>query len=131
MSNLDTQALEDELRQFKEEKEQIRNLIGRIGGAQESRGGKIFNISLIIIISALFIQSTCHYLLGMKIPIHPQFSVEIGLLLVSIKIILMMHKQTKLEHFQFWILNSIEFRLNDISKRVRTIEKEVTEKDSQ
>jgi len=46
-------------------------------------------------------------------------------LLVSIKIIWMMHKSTKVEHFQFWILNSIEFRLNDVAKQVRQLEKTV------
>jgi len=30
------------------------------------------------------------------------------------------------EHFQFWILNSIEFRLNDISRRIEGIEKKVS-----
>ncbi len=53
------------------------------------------------------------------------FSIEIGVLLVSLKIIWMMHKQTKVEHFQFWILNSIEFRLNDMSKKIEKIRKEL------
>jgi hypothetical protein len=39
----------------------------------------------------------------------------------------MMHKQIKVEHFQFWILNSIEFRLNDVSKRMSKIEKMLKE----
>jgi len=47
------------------------------------------------------------------------------MLLVSIKIIWMIHKQGKLEHFQFWILNSIEFRLNDVSRRMKDIEKKL------
>jgi hypothetical protein len=37
----------------------------------------------------------------------------------------MMHKSTKVEHFQFWILNSIEFRLNDVAKQLRNLEKTV------
>ena len=49
--------------------------------------------------------------------------VELGILLVSVKIVWMIHKQTKVEHFQFWILNSIEFRLNDLSNRLRSIER--------
>ena len=117
------EALEEELKQFKDEKEQIRKLIGRIGGGENTKGDHIINIVFIVIIIALFGSSAAHYLFGFKIPIPPQFSIEIGLLLVSIKIILMMHMQTKLAHFQFWILNSIEFRLNDISKRMRKIEK--------
>jgi len=29
------------------------------------------------------------------------------------------------EHFQFWILNSIEYRLNDVAKQLRGLEKTV------
>ena len=35
---------------------------------------------------------------------------------------------TYVEHFQFWILNSIEFRLNEISKRVNELGKEKDQK---
>ena len=35
------------------------------------------------------------------------------------------------EHFQFWILNSIEFRLNAVSKKLSDIEKKLNvEEDS-
>ena len=55
-------------------------------------------------------------------PLPPLFSIELGVLLVSVKIIWMIHKQGRVEHFQFWILNSIEFRLNEITKSVRRLE---------
>ena len=48
--------------------------------------------------------------------------IAVAILLVSIKIIWMMHKSTKVEHFQFWILNSIEYRLNDVAKQLRHLE---------
>ena len=51
------------------------------------------------------------YFLKTDIPLPPLFSIEIGLLLVSIKIIWMIHKQMKVERFQFWILNLIEYRI--------------------
>ena len=60
-----------------------------------------------------------------QVPLPEMFSLEIAILLVSVKIIWMIHIQTKVEHFQFWILNSIEFRLNDIAKRIRTIEAQI------
>ncbi|MFO8064252.1 MAG: hypothetical protein R6V29_06410, partial [Spirochaetia bacterium] len=53
-------------------------------------------------------------------------SLEIGILLVSIKIIWMIHSQHKFNHFQFWILNSIEFRMNNVDKRVKNVERKVT-----
>lgn len=39
----------------------------------------------------------------------------------------MIHKQMKVEHFQFWILNSIEYRINEISKKLIKIEEVLNE----
>jgi hypothetical protein len=41
---------------------------------------------------------------------------------VSLKIIWMIHAQTKVDHFQFWILNSIEFRMNMVSRRIAELD---------
>ena len=57
------------------------------------------------------------------------FSLGLGVLLVSVKIVWMIHKQAKVEHFQFWILNSIEFRLNDIAKTINRIEEQMNNAD--
>ena len=54
-------------------------------------------------------------------------SLELGVLLVSIKIVFMIHSQQKVNHFEFWILNSIEYRMNDISKMVRKMERRLTD----
>jgi hypothetical protein len=70
----------------------------------------------------LFLADVFRHLLMMELPLPPLFSLELGVLLVSVKIIWMIHKQAKVEHFQFWILNSIEFRLNEITKSVRRLE---------
>ena len=42
---------------------------------------------------------------------------------MSIKIIWMVHNQTRVEHFQFWMLNAIEFRINELARDLRNIEK--------
>ena len=49
-------------------------------------------------------------------------SLEIGVLLVSIKIVWMIHSQGRSNHFVFWILNTLEFRLNDVAKGIRNLE---------
>jgi len=66
----------------------------------------------------------------MNIPIFwlPQsLSVEMAVLLVSLMIIWMIHKQSKIDHLQFWVLNSIEFQINSISKNVKTMGKKIDE----
>lgn len=125
MTEEEINALQEELAQFQHEKDQIRNIIGAIGGEGSTRRDKLINIFFIILIAILFLLDTLRHLFGIEIPLPPLFSIEIGLLLVSIKIIWMIHKQMKIEHFQFWILNSIEFRINDISKRLITVERSI------
>jgi hypothetical protein len=123
--NIDYEALQQELEFFRQEKEKIRVLVGQIGGKGSSKYDKIFNIISVTAIAILFILDIVRHAAHLQVPLPPLFSLEIGILLVSLKIIWMMHKQVKVEHFQFWILNSIEFRLNDVAKRIRNLEKKL------
>lgn len=122
MAQSDTANLMEELEQFRQEKEKIRQLVGQIGGKAANKRDKVINIAFIVAIVTLLALDVLRHLLGILVPLPPLFSIELSVLLVSIKIIWMIHKQAKVEHFQFWILNSIEFRLNDVSKRMRQID---------
>lgn len=122
MESDDTVVLREELEQFREEKEKIRNLVGRIGGKGSETRDRAINYLFITALIVLFVTDILRHMLHWDIPVPPLFSLELGILLVSIKIIWMIHKQSKVEHFQFWILNSIEFRLNDIAKRLKSLE---------
>ncbi len=129
MDEREVKLLREELEEFKKEKEQIRQFVGQIGGTGSEKNDKIFNFVFICAIILLFSMDILRHLFAWHMPFLPaMLSLEIGVLLVSIKIIWMIHKQTKVEHFQFWILNSIEFRLNDMAKRIRGIEKSIKEK---
>jgi cell shape-determining protein MreC len=126
MEELDPIKLKEELDQFKKEKEKIRQLMGQIGGKDAEKQDRMVNRFFILAIAMLAANDFINHLLHIKDPlIPPLFSLEIAVLLVSIKIIWMMHKSTKVEHFQFWILNSIEYRLNDVAKQLRHLEKTV------
>lgn len=120
--------LESELEQFKNEKEKIRNLVGKIGGKGSGNQDLIVNMAFLVVIISLFIFDLLRHLLHINLPLPPLFSIEVGILLVSIKIIWMIYKQTKVEHFQFWILNSIEFRLNNLSKLMNEIDEKLDKK---
>jgi len=111
--------LQDELDHFLAEKERIRAIVGRIGGAQAAKRNRAINVLFIGGIIALFCLDVLRHLLRLDVPLPAMFSIELGVLLVSIKIIWMIHRQMKVEHFQFWILSSIEFRLNDLARRMR------------
>jgi len=125
MSDLDPIKLKAELDQFKKEKEKIRVLMGQIGGKNAAKKDRGINVFFILAISFLAINDLSHYFFDLPQLIPSLFSLEIAVLLVSIKIIWMMHKATKVEHFQFWILNSIEFRLNDVAKKMSNLEKSI------
>jgi hypothetical protein len=122
----DTQSLQEELERFRKEKEMIRNVVGQIGGAKSEKRDMVITIIFSTAIIILFALDIVRHYFNINIPLQPLFSLELGVLLVSIKIIWMIHKQSRVEHFQFWILNSIEFRLTDISKRLSTFEESNT-----
>lgn len=118
-----TDVLEQELAQFEQEKQQIRDLIGHIGGVENSLWDRILNALFFGLIIAIFGVSTVQHFLHIEFLFSPLFSLEIGVMLVSLKIIWMIHRQTRVEHFQFWILNSIEFRLNEMAKDLKALKK--------
>ena len=123
---VDHDALIEELEQFRKEKERIRYLVGQIGGKESQQRDHIINIIFIIALVILFIFDLLRHIFHIPVPLPQMFSLELAVLLVSAKIIWMIHKGTKVEHFQFWVLNSIEFRLNDVAKRIREIEKKLS-----
>jgi hypothetical protein len=118
-------SLEQELEHFRAEKEKIRNLVGQIGGKGSVKQDRIINFVFFSVIILLFIFDILRHLFNISVPLPPLFAIEIGILVVSLKIIWMIYKQTKVEHFQFWILNSIEFRLNSVSKQLNDIEEKL------
>ena len=122
MTDSHAEELAEELRQFQEEKEKIRGIIGQIGGASSAKRQKIVTGFFVCALLVLFVLDVARHLLEIPVPLPPLFSIEIGILLVSIKIIMMIQKQSRVEHFEFWILNSIEFRVDQMSNRLRAIE---------
>ena len=120
LAQAEIDSLEQELNAFREEKEKIRTIIGQIGGAESRRTDRILNVTFILLLMLLLTADVLRHFFDLSW-LPSLVSLEIGVLLVSMKIIWMIHKQAKVEHFQFWILNSIEFRLNEISKHVNDI----------
>jgi len=122
-------SLEQDLEHFRSEKEKIRNLVGQIGGKGSAKQDRIINLVFFSVIILLFIFDILRHLFNISVPLPPLFFIEIGILVVSLKIIWMIYRQTKVEHFQFWILNSIEFRLNSVSKQLNDIEEKLNMQD--
>ena len=123
MSNVrekDEQEIRREVEEFQQEKEQIKEMIGRVGGRSYARKDNIINAVFLGLIIVFFVLEAGFGLI-------PAFvSLEISVLLVSIKIVWMIHSHNRFYHYQFWVLNSIEFRINDMSKRLKKVEDGLT-----
>lgn len=109
--------LKKELEHFQEEKERIRAIIGKIGGVP-TFNTRLFNIIFIgLIVISLAISAIWEHLRLIMI--------EIATVALSIKILYMMHCQTKVNHFQLWMQSSIEWRINEIIKLLREVNRKV------
>lgn len=112
----------EELEEFKKEKEQIQKIIEEVGGTTETIQNKLINILLIAIIAIVLVVGVALKKIDLIV------TLEVAILLGIFKIIWMLYEKKRVDHFQFWILNSLEFRMNEIHKKVKSIEKKLEEK---
>jgi hypothetical protein len=113
--------LKQELDNFQKEKEKVRAVIGQIGGVPKFRT-KLMNVIFITILAVSVILSV---ILGEK---WRTLMIELATVTLSLKIIYLIHCQVKVNHFKFWILSSIEWRLNEVKKQITNLRKEILEK---
>ncbi|MHB0946082.1 MAG: hypothetical protein ACYC3B_02805 [Sedimentisphaerales bacterium] len=106
--------LRKELENFQQEKERVRAIIGKLGGVPTFHT-KFINITFIIII---FITVIVSIIGGEK---TRSLMIEIAVIALSAKIIYMIHQQMRVDHFKFWMLSSIEWRLNEIMRLIRKL----------
>lgn len=110
------QELEDlkkELESFQQEKERVRAIIGKIGGLPRFHD-KLFNGLLISITAACFIVSLLVENMSIRL-----MMIELAAATISAKIIYLIHCQMRVNHFKVWVLSSIEWRLNELTKLVK------------
>ena len=120
------EEVEAQLKAYQEERERIKQLMGQIGGSNDMQRDRVVNRIFFVLIVLLFAFDIARHLMHWdNIPLPPLFSIEIGVLLVSIKIIWMINRQSKVDHFQFWILNSIEFRITNLSRQLNEVQSSI------
>jgi hypothetical protein len=108
--------LKSEVDNFQKEKDRVRAILGKMGGVPT------FHTRLIntIFVTALVFSVVFSIFAGEKWRL---IMIELTTVLLSIKIIYLIHCMMKMNHFKFWMLSSIEWRLNEISKSVKRKEK--------
>lgn len=108
--------LEEEVRAYRKEKEKIKQILSAVSGQKNNKKERAVTILFVALIAAFFGA-------GFVFDNFSQLlSIEIGVLLVSIKIIMLMQNQQKSSHFQFWVLNTLEFKIDQIDKRLASLE---------
>jgi len=124
----ETEMMQEELEHYVAEKEKVRRIIGAIGGKTDAARDRAINVVFILLVSLFFLFDLFRHLMGIHIEnFPPVLSLEMAVLLVSVKIIWMIHRQARVDHFQFWVLNSIEFQMNAMSGRMRKMEQRLQE----
>jgi hypothetical protein len=109
--------LKSELEHFEQEKERVRAIIGKIGGVPHFRT-KLINILFIVII---IIAGGVSIFSGEKLRL---LMVELTTIMLSVKIIYMIHIQTRVNHFKFWILSAIEWRINEMMTLIKQMKQQ-------
>ena len=115
-STFDTRDLSrEEMEEFIREKEQIRQIVGQIGG-KPTKTSRFFTVVMIIFILATLVAA----------PFLPSRwelpAVELGIVLLSLKIFFFLQNEAKVTHFQFWMLSSLEWRMNNMARRLDKLE---------
>lgn len=112
--------LRQALESFQQEKERVRAIIGKVGGVPEFRT-KLINAVFIVVIAVSVIISVIS---GEKWRL---LMIELATVTLSVKIIYLIHCQTRVNHFKLWILSAIEWRINEMMGHVKHIKKTVEE----
>jgi hypothetical protein len=118
----DQELLLQELEHYRSEKERIRRILGQIGGAANLKLDRIVNILFLVVVASLFVLDIVRELLHLAFWGLPHFlSTQLAIFLISLKIVWMIHRQSRVDHFQFWILSSIEFQINMLTRRLEEL----------
>ena len=109
--------LKMELEHFEQEKERVRAIIGKIGGVPRF-STKLINF---LFIAVIIVAGIISIFSGERLRL---LMIELTTVMLSVKIIYMIHYQMRVNHFKFWILSAIEWRINEMMVRIKKIEKQ-------
>ena len=108
--------LKQAMENFEKEKERVRAIIGKIGGVPQFRT-KLINALFIVII---IVAGAISVFSGDRLRL---LMVELTTVMLSVKIIYMIHIQMRVNHFKFWILSAIEWRINEMMVQIKQLNK--------
>lgn len=106
--------LKQALEHFELEKERVRAIVGKIGGVPKFRTKLINALFILIIVGAGVVSIFSGEQLRLLM-------IELTTVMLSVKIIYMIHIQMRVNHFKFWILSAIEWRINEMTVQIKQL----------
>ena len=106
--------LKQELEHFQQEKERVRAIIGKIGGVPKFQTKLINTVFILVIVFSVAVSIFSGESLRLLM-------IELATVTLSLKIIYLIHCQMRINHFKFWILSSIEWRLTEMRKQLKEL----------
>jgi len=107
--------LRHEIERFKKEKERVRAIVGRIGGVPNYHRRAINYAIVILIVVCLAISLYTHD------DIVRLAMVEMAIAILSLKLIYLINGQMRVNHFQLWVLTSLEWRMVEMLKELKAV----------
>ncbi len=108
----EAEELKREIDEFLKEKERVRAIVGRIGGVPTFTK-KLYNILFIVFVLICLVISLVSG--GMM----RLLMIELAIAALSLKFIYLIVNQARMNHFQLWMMTSIEWRINEIIKMIK------------
>jgi len=110
--------LRKELENFQREKERVRAIVGKIGGVPKTRVRLVNTLFILVVVFSVVASVVGGH--KWQLPM-----IELAAVTLSVKIIYLTHAQMRIAHFEFWILSSLEWRINEVMKQVRQLRKDL------
>ena len=110
--SISDEELKKELQDFYLKKQKLRTIVEK-----QAKKEMFMNVAFLLIVLITF------FLGAIVKHIPAQLSVEIAILLVSLKMVWMIYEQQKANHFFFWILNTLEHEMSRVHITVHSIKK--------
>ncbi len=118
-SKSDLEFAEEEVYQDLHDKK-LRNIIGSYGGKPTLKD-KIFNVVFVVLVMGLFIvEIFFRQVVG-------TMALDAAVLLISLKLIYLMHTQAKVNHYQFWILTALEMKTTIMLEKIQKMSEQGNE----
>lgn len=116
LEELDENAIHQEVEQFNRDKDKIRGVLKSIGSAKGASMNRLVDGGFILALGVLFVA---RFVFNW---VDNILSLELGLLLISVKILWLIKVQSNYNHFIFMIMHTIESHQTFIIEKLDRLE---------